>query len=311
MANSWQYHMLKLASKILCKLPYSAIVNMSKTVSPVYSFFAKKQKKRAIKHVMKAFTVSEVEARRIIDKSFDYIAQNILEVFYMPRLFDQKFIDEYIEVRGLEHMQQATDEDKGVIVLTAHIGNWEWMGAALASFGYPTTAIVKKQPNEQFTRFINEYRQMVGIDVFARDGADIIKAARAMKRKKILGFLADQDGGPKGMPIPFLGHMSSAVMGPAVFAKRFKAPVLPVFTTHKPGGGHIVHILPLFHYEATGNEEVDMYRLTDKCTKLTEDFIKEYPAEWLWFQHRWKTKLEDIDDWEHKLTLREEAHEKV
>lgn len=311
MANAWQYHLLKLASKTLCKLPYTAIVNMSKKVSPVYSFFAKKQKKRAISHVIKAFNIPEEEAVKIIDKCFDYIAQNILEVFYMPRLLDKKFIDEHIEVRGLEYMKEAIAEDKGVIVLTAHMGNWEWMGAAMASYGYPTTAIAKKQPNEQFTRFINEYREMVGIDVFARDGVDILKAARAMKKKKMLGFLADQDGGPDGLPVPFLGHMSSAVLGPATFAKRFKAPILPMFTTHKEGGGHIIHILPYFHYEDTGNQELDMYRVTELCTKVTEDFIKEYPAEWLWFQYRWKTKLEEINDWEHKLTLREAANEKV
>lgn len=54
----------------------------------------------------------------------------------MPNL-TKKFINEHIEMRGIEYLDNAIKEDKGVIVLTGHVGNWEWMGAALASYGYP------------------------------------------------------------------------------------------------------------------------------------------------------------------------------
>lgn len=112
------------------------------------------------------------------------------------------------------------------------------------------------------------------------------------------------------MPVPFFERISSAVLGPATFARRFKAPVLPVFTTHREGGGHVVHILEPFFYEDTGDADYDMYLLTKKCTEITEDFIRKYPAEWLWFQYRWKTQLEEIDNWEYKMTLKERAYEK-
>ena len=87
-----------------------------------------------------------------------------------------------------EHLEKAIAEDKGVIVLTGHVGNWEWMGAAMAAHGYPSTTIVKKQPNAQFTRLMNEYREMVGLDVFASGGNEIVSAAKALKKKKLLGF---------------------------------------------------------------------------------------------------------------------------
>ena len=66
------------------------------------------------------------------------------------------------------------------------------MGAAMAAHGYPSTTIVKKQPNAQFTRLMNEYREMVGLDVFASGGNEIVSAAKALKKKKLLGFLADR-----------------------------------------------------------------------------------------------------------------------
>ena len=133
-------------------------------------------------------------------------------------------------------------------------------------------------------------------------------AAQAMKAKKLLGFLADQDGWYQGLPVMFLGQESSAVTGPASFAKKFKAPVVPVFASRKEKG-HIVHILPPLYYEDTGDVEKDMFRLTEATVKITEDFIKEHPDEWLWFQHRWNTKIHEIVDIEHKLQVREAVHE--
>ena len=87
-----------------------------------------------------------------------------------------------------------------------------------------------------------------------------------------------------------------------------KAPVVPVFASRKEKG-HIVHILPPLYYQDTGDVEKDMFRLTEATVKITEDFIKEHPDEWLWFQHRWNTKIYEIVDIEHKLQVREAVHE--
>jgi len=53
-----------------------------------------------------------------------------------------------------------------------------------------------------------------------------------------------------------------------------------------------------------------MYRLTEECVRVTEEFIKEHPDEWLWFQHRWMTKMDQIIDYDKKVAARERAHEK-
>ena len=63
-------------------------------------------------------------------------------------------------------------------------------------------------------------------------------------------------------------------------------------------------------YVDTGDEDVDMYRLTEECVRVTEEFIKEHPDEWLWFQHRWMTKMDQIIDYDKKVAARERAHEK-
>ena len=138
-------------------------------------------------------------AEQIMHALFQNLGQSLMEILYTPKL-NKDNISQYVTLEHPERLDAALKENKGVIVLTGHIGNWEWMGASLALYGYPTTTIVKKQPNDQVTRLLNENREMMGLEVFARGGNEMIIAARALKRKKILGFLADQDGGFYGVP---------------------------------------------------------------------------------------------------------------
>lgn len=295
----WQYLGLKAISKFLCLFPYGVVRELGKGLTPLYSLIAKKQKKRAEENVIRAFQCSREEAKDIVDRAFSNLTQTMIEVFYMPKVKGD-FINKYIEIEGMEYVEEVLAEDKGIIVVTAHMGNWEWMGASMAQLGYPVTTIVKNQPNVDFNRFLQEMRTQAGMEVFARDGADLIRAARAMKQKKFLGFLADQDGAEQGMPVSFLGEMSSAPMGPAIFAKRFRAPLLPMFIT-RTEKGHKIHILKPFYYEDAADEMEALYRVTAKCVSITEKFIHQHPTEWLWFQHRWRTKLTHIENVEEKL----------
>ena len=161
MNNEWQYHVVKGISWLVCRLPYKLILLIGASLGPLYGVIAKKQKLRGIKNIKIGMNMNDEQAEALIEKLFKNLGRSVMEILYMPNL-TKKFINEHIEMRGVEHLDNAIKEDKGVIVLTGHVGNWEWMGAALAAHGYPSTTIVKKQPNAQFTRFMNEYREMVG-----------------------------------------------------------------------------------------------------------------------------------------------------
>ncbi len=309
MSNEWQYHVLKGISRLVCLLSYSTVLKIGKHLGPVYSLVAKKQKKRGMNNAMIGLKITEQEADALMEALFCNLGRSAMEIFYMPKL-TKDFIMKHIELKNQHYLINALAEQKGVVVLTGHIGNWEWMGASLAAYGFPVTTIVKKQPNAQFTRLLNEYRERAGMEVFARGGSEMIKAAKAMKQKKLLGFLADQDGGFQGLPVAFLGQESSSVLGPATFAQRFQAPVVPIFAHRKPEGGHIVEVFPPLYYEDTGNEGEDIFRLTEACVRITESFIREHPDEWLWFQHRWNTKPQEIVDIDKKMEIREAVHAK-
>ena len=288
MSNSWQYTLLKLISRLISLLPYKAVLCLGKLLGPLYYRIAAKQRRRASDQLQESLAISPAEADRIVRSLFVKLGQTFLEVMYMPALTPDN-IKQYVTIENRHYLADALQEGKGVVFLTAHVGNWEWLGASLAMDGFPMTSVIKRQPNDQHTRILNEYRQKAGIEIFARGGSELVGAAKALKQGKILGFLADQDGGTSGAFLPFLGKMASTPLGPAVFAKRFKSPIVPVFIVRRPEGGHRILMYPSFNYEDTGNEDRDIYNLTVKMTRIIEDTIRTYPDEWLWFQKRWNT----------------------
>lgn len=285
------YKSLMLLSRIIRLLPYDVLLFAGRVLGNLYYLLVKKQRERAVAQMMPALKIPEAEARKIVRASFVNLARNVLDIFYMPNL-NEKNLSQYIEIEHLERMRAALSEGHGVVVLTGHIGTWEWLSAAFSLNGMPVTAIAKLQPNAQYSRVLDDLRATIHVEIFNRGTNELRAAGRALKDGKILGFLADQDAGPGGAFIKFLGKTASTPMGPAVFARRFNAPVLPAFILRKEDGRHLVKIGEIMHFEDTGDTDADLLRFTERMTKVLEEVIRENPTQWLWFQKRWNTPPE-------------------
>lgn len=285
------YKTLMMMSRIIRLLPYGALLTFGRLFGHLYYLLVKKQRERAVKQMMPALNISEAEARKLVRESFINLARNMLDILYMPNL-NEKNLSEFITIEHLERMRAALLEGHGVVVLTGHIGTWEWLSAAFSLNGMPVTAIAKLQPNAEYSRVLDDLRATIHVEIFNRGTNELRAAGRALKDGKILGFLADQDAGPGGAFIKFLGKTASTPMGPAVFARRFNAPVVPAFIIRQPNGRHLVKIGEPMHFEDTGDTDADLLRFTEQMTKILEEVIRENPTQWLWFQKRWNTPPE-------------------
>lgn len=304
------YWLLMLLSRIICCLPHSALLTLGRGAGILYYRFIKKQRQRAIRQMMAGLAISEEEAKKLVKASFINMATNVFEIFYMPRLNENNFRD-YIDIEHLERLTDALAEGHGVVVLTGHIGTWEWLSAAFTLSGLPVTAIAKPQPNEQYTRVLNDLRATIHVEIFSRGTSELLAAARALKQGKILGFLADQDAGPGGAFIDFLGRPASTPMGPAVFSRKFNAPVIPAFILRQEDGRHRVIVGEALRYEDHGDTDRDLYDFTVRMTRILERVVRENPTQWLWFQKRWNTPPEERHVKHHTVTAEggRSAHE--
>lgn len=288
MTNAWQYYLLKFLSRLVCLLPYPWLLALGRVLGNLYYRLAARQRERAIGQIAEGMGLSRPEAERIIRRLFVNLSQTFLEVMYLPVLTPEK-VGRYITIENRHFLDEALAQGKGVAVLAAHFGNWEWLGAGLAMYGYPVASIVKRQPNDQHTRIINEFRQQAGIEIFSRGTTDLVAAAKALKQGRVLGFFSDQDAGKSGVFVEFFGKMASTPTGLAVFTRRLGVPVVPAFIYRRAEGGHRIVVSPPLP-AVTGSGEEGIYDFTVKATGIIEDTIRRHPDEWLWFQKRWNTK---------------------
>lgn len=297
MSVQLKYRVLKGISDLLCRLSYDKILCIGRFVGPLVMNRIKKQKKRGLEQIMTGLGCGKEEAEHVLQRVYQNIGMSVMEMLYMPRLVREKsHIEDYVKIDHPEYLEAAYAEGRGIVGLTAHIGNWEWLGAGLALHGYPTSAIGKKQADDALMKIINEYRAQAGQHIYltGTGGYEMIAAARSMKKNHILGFLSDKDGGKAGIPVQFMNRIFSFPQGPAIFARKFKAPVLPLFITRDDNGRHTIRIGKPFHYEEQGDKQMDLVQNSQKMADIMENFIKQYPYDWMWFQHLFWTEPEKI-----------------
>jgi len=193
------YHTLMFLSWLACRTPRPLLLGAGWLLGNFYYLLIPKMRNRAVEHMMPALGIGETEAKKLVRASFINMARNVLDILAMPML-NEKNLSDYIEIDHLERMQEALAEGHGIVVLTGHIGCWEWLSAAFTLNGIPVSAIAKPQPNIQYTRVLDDLRATIHVEIFSRGTSELIAAARALKRGRLLGFLADQDGGPGHEP---------------------------------------------------------------------------------------------------------------
>ena len=283
----WQYQLLKSFSRLLCRLPYPLVLWLGSAVGFLHWTLGRSQRRRALAQLQERLGVSRPEAEKIAGRMFRNIGKTLLEILYIPALAPEK-LERWVTIENMHYLTEAISQGRGVVILTAHFGNWEWMAARLVQAGLPLAAIAETQPGPGLDRLLNEYRELVGLEPYARGNA-LVAAMKALKKGHVLGFLADQDAKANGVFVDFFGCPASTPQGPAVFALRAGAPVTPAFIVRQAKKGHRILVSPPIYADGDNVSAVEIERLTRQMTEAMEDRIRRYPDHWWWFQRRWIT----------------------
>ena len=239
-------------------------------------------------NIMECLGVDEHRATVIAEDSMRRFGRMVVEVLRFPVL-NANTINDVVKVEGLEYLEAAYQENKGVIMATGHYGNWELLGATVALHGYPMLSIARKQNNSHMDKFINEYRQMVGQKIaYNKGGKDLLSISRMLKDKHLLGILYDQDTNDGGVEVDLFGKKSLLPLGVAALSRIYSSPILPVFMHNNDDGTCTVKIYPPLYTPKTNNKEEDFYVVTKKLVTILEHEVIRDPAMWFWTHDRWK-----------------------
>jgi KDO2-lipid IV(A) lauroyltransferase len=187
---------------------------------------------------------------------------------------------------GQDSFQSAFDEGRGVVIVSAHFGNWEFAGSSLAAKGFPVDAVMLRLANRAVSRYVEEMRGNLGMGLIFHANA-WKRMAASLAEGRVVAFVADQDARDKGVFIPFFGRPASTHRSPALLALRTGTPFFV-------GGAHRVgprqyHCWTVRLDPAEGvDTREQVLDLTRRWVAEVERRVRLYPEQYFWHHRRWK-----------------------
>jgi Kdo2-lipid IVA lauroyltransferase/acyltransferase len=234
-----------------------------------------------------SFAMPELAAsqhERIVDGVFESLSRLLVALARFPCI-DRSNVSQWIGYDGLEHYQSAKSEGRGVLIATAHLGNWELSAFAHALMTEPMHVMVRPLDNPLIDRLVERRRMLSGNRLIdKRDAARAVM--KALRNNQAVGILIDQNtSADEGVFVDFFGKLACANSGFVKLAYRSQAPVIPGFALwDKKTRRHILRFYP--RVEMTG----DLERDTQQLHSTLEDIIRAHPDQWMWIHRRWKMR---------------------
>ena len=194
-------------------------------------------------------------------------------------------------VRNLEIADGLLARNQGVIFLSGHFGNWELLAGWYAQYakkkGHSFCIVTQEQSDKDITRYIEEIRRNVGIDLIPKE-MSVLKYAHMLKQGAHIALLNDIAGVGEVM-VPFMGHDATNMAGPAVMSMLSGVPIVPVAIYRTAPFEHEVEFFEPVKVPSEGlSHEERMKKIILECNLAIERFIRKRPELWFWLHKRWR-----------------------
>lgn len=283
------YLLYRIGQFIALTTPLKTGYKIAEFVSDVRYLFAFRDQKLVKDNIRAIFPgKSGKEINLISRKLFRNFAKYLVDFFRFEKI-DRDFIDRYIKIENIKYFNEARAKGKGVIVLTAHIGNWELGGLVIGVLGYPFWAVALPHKDKKVDKFFNSQRESKGVHVIPL-GKAVRSCLNVLKNNEMVALVGDRDFTEKGQVLDFFGKPSFFPEGPAAFAIQTGAVIVPGFMLRNPDDTFTLTIEKPIEFKLTGNKDADIKELILEYKSIFEDYIRRYPEQWYMFRKFWIEK---------------------
>jgi len=274
----------------LAIMPTTVSLKTGKMLGIVLFYLWGSRRKTALNNLKEAVSSGGLKITetpdRIIQTLFQNLGKGFAEVIKIYFGLGRNII-ESVTFEGIEHFQTARSKRKGVLFITGHCGNWELLAIASARKLSPVSVVARAMNNPYLNRVIEKARRTHGNRIIYKKAA-LKNILRALRSNEAIGILMDQAVlAREGFVIDFLGRGAWTTKMPALIARKTGAAVLPAFI-HRTEYGHIIRIFPEVQLLHEDDKEEQLKKDTKKFSSYVEEYIQQYPSEWLWIHRRWK-----------------------
>lgn len=272
-------------------LPYAMAVRGGALLGRLFYLFDARHRSVALGSLKAALGQerSEREIKQIAVGAFENLGRSVVEFAWIQGKPPAEVLRR-TTFEGLEHYTAAVQEKKGILCLTAHFGNWEWMATAVSLRQEKRIYVVARPlDNPELDRMVAAWRERYGNRVLNKrtSAAEIM---RLLKAGEVVGILLDQNtAADEAIFVDYFGRPAATHKGMAILALRTGATLLPTFIIREKGGHRVVIEKPL-EIARTGDLARDIREATALFTRTIESFVRRHPDHWLWVHRRWKTQ---------------------
>ena len=247
--------------------------------------------------------LDQLKARETVRRSLQNFFHACVEMGVALESSDDELRSK-ISISGREHLDAALAKGNGVIVLSAHLGNFFLVGTRLAIEGYSTHVLVNQPEDRQFAQLMDDYRlQVRQRTIHVRPRRDTFKKLQlVLRRNELAVVIADEYRRGNGIRVPLFGRTVLARRGPATLALRTGAAIVPACMVRQPDDSLRLIIEPELELVRSGESKIAIRESTLRITQWLERTVRAYPDQWNWMNiHWWETQDSSLVAKEHRF----------
>jgi KDO2-lipid IV(A) lauroyltransferase len=281
----------------VCLLPWTLATGLGRWYGYLLSAISPRSRRIGLINLRRAFGagVSMREGRRVIRAAYASLGQSIAEGLQLgfgrwqtDRLPPYECDDPELERRIL-------GDPRPKLFVTAHLGSWELAVACAAARTGGAGAVVFRRVDNRFIDALWQWvRHKRGADFIEKRGA-AARAAAALRAGQHVAMLIDENGGYRGVFVPFFGRPASTRKTPAVLSLLTGAPIVLGACIRRPGHPYLYR-LAMFEPPRHLEPGRAVLELTARVLAVLETWIRDDPAQWRWVHWRWKTRPDGSEE---------------
>ena len=287
--NAIEYGAYRFFEGLISLMPDSWLPYLARGMGRLLFGVLRVRRDVALTNLAQAFPEkTEEEREKIAFNSYCHFAGLIFEFMKQSRRRPEQ-LEKMITIETPEAVEKYLSDERGIILVAAHFGNWELGIARLATGWKPASVVQKRQRNRKIDDRMARVRKQWNMEIIYSRGA-VNRARQALRQNRIVGMLADQDAGRRGIFVPFLNRLASTPGGAAALHLRSGVPIVFAYTIQEGNFKYRLGIVPIAYNGECRPTRENVTRITAEFTKILESFVRKYPEQYFWMHRRWKSR---------------------
>ena len=293
------YLLIRTALAGMGSIPLEPCVEAARGIGRVYAHFPMNRKRvaRAERNLAVAYPGWDQEQiREYAGYAYEHLFHLGVEMVHGPRLLTDDGWHRHLDLADVVPAVRTLVSAGPCLLITGHCGNWEMLGYTVAFLGFPMHALYRPLDLAPLDRWVRRTRERRGLTLISKFGA-VRRLPPLVAAGVPIGFVADQNGGDRGVFVPFFNRLSSGYKSIGLLAMQFQTSVICAMARRlrpeertSPGLGYRVELVDCFGPGDWGEHPDPLFYLTARYRRAIELMVRRAPEQFLWMHRIWRSR---------------------